>query len=260
MGMVNPYVVSVAREFWSASGVSPEPPYDISGAVSLIFPIDIVQLSELSTGKIDQWFASKNINIQTHVKDRYLHGFVVFSQGSGFMFIDGTDDEQERRYTVAHEISHFLLDYKIPRDRIIKKLGKAVEEVLDGIREPTPTEMIEGIIKHVAVKPFTHLLEKEGDGSFQSLQIYHSENNADALALELLAPANLLKVETLKGKRKLSFADFYKACRELTENRYKLPSRIADEYAKQLAYKMTGGTSIIDKLGFSCRTFRKATE
>ncbi|WDF54338.1 ImmA/IrrE family metallo-endopeptidase [Mucilaginibacter sp. KACC 22063] len=250
MGMVNNYAVSVAKEFWSATGLSTEPPFDIAGAVSLLFPIDIVQLSELSTAKIDHWFSARNVNIQTHVQDRPLHGFVVFSRGVGFMFINGTDDEQERRYTIAHEVSHFLLDYKIPRDKIIKKLGAEVEEVLDGIREPSSKEMVEGIIKHVAVKPFTHLLEKEGDGSFENLQVYYAENNADTLALELLAPASRIKAETLKEKKKLSHTDFCKICNELLVHRYKLPTQIATDYAKVLAYRATGGPSIMDKLGF----------
>jgi hypothetical protein len=250
MGMVNNYAVSVAREFWSATGLNNEPPFDIAGAVSLLFPIDIVQLSELSTAKIDRWFSARNINIQTHVQDRCLHGFVVFSRGVGFMFIDGTDDEQERRYTIAHEISHFLLDYKIPRDKIIKKLGSGVEEALDGLREPSATEMVEGIIKRVAVKPFTHLLEKEGDGSFENLQIYHAENNADTLALELLAPASRVKAETLKGKRKFSYAEFCNACNELLVQHYRLPAKIALDYAKVLAYRATGGPSIMNKLGY----------
>jgi len=250
MGMVNNYAVSVAKEFWSATRINNEPPFDIAGAVSLLFPIDIVQLSDLSTAKIDHWFSSRNINIQTHVKDRHLHGFVVFSRGVGFMFVNGTDDEQERRYTIAHEISHFLLDYKIPRDKIILKLGVGVEEVLDGIREPSATEMVEGIIKHVSVKPFTHLLEKDGNGSFENLQVYHAENNADTLALELLAPASRLKAVVLKGKKKLSYAEFCSACNDLLLHRYKLPKKIAIDYAKILAYKITGGPSIMDKLGF----------
>jgi Zn-dependent peptidase ImmA (M78 family) len=250
MGHSNSYIVSVAKEFWSVGGLNAEPPYDISGAVSLLFPIDIVQLSELTTGKIDHWFASRKINIQTHVKDRYLHGFVVFYRGSGFMFINGTDDETERRYTIAHEVSHFLLDYKIPRDKIIQKLGNSVEDALDGVREPTSAEMIEGIIKHVSVKPFMHLLEKEGDGSFQNLKIYNSENNADALALELLAPANRVTGETLRGRKKLPYQDFYQKAAEIIGYRYKLPAEIANGYARLLAYKITGGPSLIDKLGF----------
>ena len=112
MGIVKPYVVNIARDFWRKILVKPTPPYDIFGAVSLVMPLDIVNLSGLTIAKIENWLWERNVTLNTGIPNRSLHGFILTFQDAGFIFIDGTDSENERRYTVAHEVSHFILDYK----------------------------------------------------------------------------------------------------------------------------------------------------
>lgn len=244
------HIKKIAADFWNqVPKLKLQPPYDIAGAVSLILPLDIVSLCDLTLQKIDQWLSSKGISVPINVNDRHLHGFVLVNKGTGFIFINGTDVEEERLYTIAHEASHFILDYKIPRDKAINKIGNGIENVLDGLREATVDEQVEGIIHGISIRPFTHLLEKEGDGSFGSIKIFDSENNADALAIELLAPhAEVIKT-TLNGK-KLTFSVFDQHCLDLLISKYKLPEIIAKQYSKRLAYAVTGGPSIMNKLGF----------
>jgi Zn-dependent peptidase ImmA (M78 family) len=244
------YIEKIAQDFWAQTGLIWKTPHDISCAVSLLLPIDIVSLCELSLEKIDQWLTQRGIKIPIAVTDRYLHGFVLVSKGKGFIFVNGTDTEEERRYTVAHEVSHFILDYKIPRDKIVEKLGMEIIDVLDGRREPTIEERISGLLKNVVVRPFTHLLEKEGDGSFENSRTFDSENRADALALELLAPRTEIVNVVNKKKIKISFSVFHEKCINLLANKYGLPLPIAEQYSKSLAYSVTGGPSIINKLGF----------
>lgn len=248
--VVSPYIETIAKEFWSQTKQKWHPPYDIGGAISLLLPIDMVVLSDLSLSKIERWLAQKNITIPIEVNDRYLHGFVLIFRGSGFMFINGTDGEEERRYTMAHEASHFLLDYKISRDKAIQKLGNSIRDILDGFRKPTHQEQIDGLINGVSIKPFTHLVEKDGDGSFNNVKIFNSENNADALAMELLAPSSEIIKEALARENKVTFTSFDKRCLNILMDKYKLPGLIAEQYARQLAYSVTGGPSILTKLGF----------
>ncbi|MXV14343.1 ImmA/IrrE family metallo-endopeptidase [Hufsiella ginkgonis] len=250
MRLVRPHIENIAKQFWSVTNLDKEPPYDLSGAISLMFPIDIVQLSQLSTDKIKQWLKQRNVQIDTEVNDRPVHGFVIFYRGAGFIFSDGGDDERERRYTIAHEISHFILDYKIPREKIINKLGASISDVIDGIRPPTDEEIVKGIVHGLNVKPFTHLLEKKGDGSFLNSDVYNSENAADELAIELIAPASRVVADILQGNKPSSFGAFSDRCRLVLENRYKLPGLIANDYARLLAYKVTGGPSIMSRMGF----------
>jgi Zn-dependent peptidase ImmA (M78 family) len=36
--------------------------------------------------------------------------------GHGFISLDGSDADDERRFSLAHELAHFLLDYQDPRN------------------------------------------------------------------------------------------------------------------------------------------------
>lgn len=240
---------NIAEEFWLITGQKYHPPYDIIGAVALSLPIDIVCLSELSVRGVQDWLLKKGINISININDRDLHGFILTSRGSALIFVNGSDSEDERRFTVAHEVSHFLLDYNIPRSRILDKLGTQVKDVVDGIREPTLLEQVNGIINGLSVEPFTHLLEKYGDGSFEQVKIFQSENNADFLALELLAPRQKVVAQVLRSNSKPSFDVFREKVHKVLVKKYGLPDSIAQDYAVSLSYSITGGKTIIDKLG-----------
>lgn len=154
----------IANDFWKRAGGIKKFPCDITGAVNFALPIDIISLSELSLRKIETWLIQRNIILDLEIDDRLLHGFILVSKGAGFIFVNGTDTEEERRYTIAHEASHFLLDYQRPREIAIEKLGKGILEVMDGYREATNEEQIDGILTSVSIKPYTHLLEKVGNG------------------------------------------------------------------------------------------------
>lgn len=250
MKLIRPHIARIANEFRLKVGRRDKPVIDINGAVNLILPIDIVSLSELTLSKIGQWLSARRIDIDIEYSDRLLHGFILTFQGSGFIFINGTDTEEERRYTVAHEASHFILDYKLPRDKAIDRLGPQIVQVLDGYREASTDEMIDGLLASVSVKPYTHLLEKTGDGSFSNIKIYNAENDADALALELLAPSADVIKDVKFGHNKLSFEEFKATSFQILVTKYLLPVEIAKEYSIRLAYVFTGGPSLLSKLGF----------
>jgi Zn-dependent peptidase ImmA (M78 family) len=250
MYVIKPYITAIAKDFWTKTGLKTKQPRDISGAVNLLLPIDIINLSELSIKKVVQWLNERSITFHLDVEDRNLHGFVLTYRGSGFIFINGTDPENERRYTIAHEASHFILDYKLPREKVIEKLGYQITEVLDGHRSPTIEERIDGLLSSVRVQPFTHLLEKVGDGSFDYVEILNSENDADALALELLAPNSNVIKDTKSTRNKISFSDFQEISYQILIEKYSIPEVIAKEYSLRLAYLATGGPSLLNKLGF----------
>lgn len=250
MAIVKPYIVNIARDFWSKVPDKPTLPYDIFGAVSLTMPLDIISLSGLTVVKIQKWLLERNVELEIGIPDRSLHGLILTLQNTGFIFIDGTDSPPERRYTVAHEASHFILDYTIPREKAVARLGTGILEVLDGHREATTAERIEGVLSSLSIQPFTHLLEKSGDGSFFSEATFNAENDADSLALELLAPvANIVRQVKSKAA-KPKFQDFKTECCQLLCDVYGLPVSVSDDYATRLAYAITGGPSLLTKLGF----------
>jgi len=248
MPLIKPYIARIASEFRLKAGRKDKFHFDINGAVNLILPVDIVSLSELTLSKIKQWLFDRGVDVDIDYNDRLLHGFILTFQGSGFIFINGTDTEEERRYTVAHEASHFILDYKLPRDRAIEKLGPQIVEVLDGYRAASTMEMVDGLLASVNIQPYTHLLEKAADGSFNSIKIYNSENDADALALELLAPSTDVIKDTKATKPQLAFEEFKSTAFRILMDKYLLPVEIAKEYSTRLAYVSTGGPSLVSKL------------
>ena len=249
MKYISPIIVQIAKDFWKSTGGTIVFPCDISGAVNLVLPIDIVCLSELSLNKIQTWLAERKVFLSLEIDDRLLHGFILISKGSGFIFVNGTDTEEERRYTIAHEASHFLLDYKLPRDTAVKKLGDGILEVMDGNRKPTIEERIDGTLTSVTIKPYTHLLEKVGDGTFNRMEILNSENEADGLALELLAPNSIVIKDTNPNRKKISFYDFKNQCYQILRSKYLIPDSIAEAYSSKLAYVATGAPSLVSRLG-----------
>jgi hypothetical protein len=243
-------IFQAKESFWKRAGGNNIFPCDIMKAVSRALPLDIVSLSELSLQKVQCWLNQKKVIIDLDINDRLLHGFILISKGTGFIFLNGTDSEKERRYTIAHEAGHYLLDYERPRKDAIAKLGKGIVEVLDGLRDATTEEQIDGVLASVSLKPYTHLLEKVGDGSFSNMDILNSENDADALALELLSPSSIVIRDTNPNKDKLSFFDFKNLCYHILRNKYLIPDSIAETYSSRLANIAVGFPSLAEKLGF----------
>ncbi|OJY92693.1 MAG: hypothetical protein BGP13_19220 [Sphingobacteriales bacterium 40-81] len=250
MRYISPIIIQTAKDFWKNAGGNNTFPCDITGAVNLVLPIDIVSLSELSVNKIQSWLNERKVFFDLEIDNRLLHGFILIARGAGFIFINGTDTEEERRYTIAHEASHFLLDYQLPRANAVKKLGDGILEVMDGYREPTIEERIDGTLTSISIKSYTHLLEKIGDGTFDNTEILNAENGADELALELLAPHSIVIKDTNPNRNKISFYDFKNQCYQILRNKYMIPASISEAYSSKLAYIATGAPSLLSKLGF----------
>jgi Zn-dependent peptidase ImmA (M78 family) len=98
------------------------------------------------------------------------------------VFFDGTLDAAERRFTLAHELGHFLLDYDEPRRRVLRDAPELLE-VIDGVRAPSPADRAQALLARVPIGVHTHLLEDEGNSRPD-----HAEDQASRFALELLAP------------------------------------------------------------------------
>src|SRR5690606_23003050 len=106
------------------------------------------------------------------------------------------------------------------------------------------------VLSFNTIKQFTHLLEKSGDGSFFNEEVFNAENDADSLALELLAPAMNIVSEIKGSFPKIQFQDFKVECYHLLYNKYGFPKMVSEDYAARLAYSVTGGPSLLTKFGF----------
>jgi hypothetical protein len=113
----------------------------------------------------------------------------VARSGHGVALIDGSDGDAEQRFSIAHELAHFLSDYWSLRRRILKRLGAEALRVLDGERPPTAQERLHALLRNVPLGFHLHLMERDSEGKPLTSSIAKAESDADRLAYELLAPA-----------------------------------------------------------------------
>lgn len=242
----------IALDFWDRAGELRQT-RDIVKAATLVLPVEIVPVPDLSLVKVRQWLAASELYDlfgETDVNDRVMHGFILPLRGSGLIFINAADPVPEQRFTVAHEIAHFLLDHDLPRQRAVSQLGARIRAVLDGDVPAELSDEVTSVIRNFELRQPVNPIEQGGDGGFRSWATFNAESDADRLARELLAPRTEVIRVTLAGRRNMMYAAFVEKCRELLEQRYLLPPPAAQEYAARLAFQITKGPSIMDKLGF----------
>lgn len=245
VALVDPFIETTAADFWGRAGGRAKGSVDFVRTVALSLPLDVVVLSRLSVRRVEDWLARRGVEYRLSDVDRSLYGLLTVYRGVGFVFLDGTDDEPTRRFTLAHEVAHFLLHYLEPRQRAIHRLGSGVVDVLDGLRTATHVERLAAIISDVDVYPYVHLLNRADESAAWQTRVDRVEGQADQLALELLAPAREIAHEIrLEGVADHFFKCVAAAERILCEA-YELPPRNAGSYARRLAYAITGGPSLI---------------
>jgi hypothetical protein len=107
------------------------------------------------------------------------------------ILVDADDPEDEQRVTIAHETAHLLLHYLIPRQRAVTAFGPSILAVLDRSRPPTVAEQVSAALRDVPLEPFRHAMDREQPGNHRD--VTRIEDEADDLAMELLAPTQLLR-------------------------------------------------------------------
>lgn len=236
--MTDGYLTAVADDFWADAGGAPPPPRDLLDVVPLTLPVTIVTLPALGFARTGAWLARHGIRAPFPERDRRLHGCLVARAGQGIVFIDGADPMDERRFTLAHEIAHFLIDYQRPRERALRLMGPFITPVLDGMRQPTATESIHAALVDCPFGIHIHLLEREGSlGAMAEA----AEDRVDRLAWELLAPAELLFDDAAARD---GSSDRERILRE----RFALPATQAVRYAQSLCRRFEPPPSFVEWL------------
>lgn len=177
------WVRELADAFWAAVG--PEVYPRTFAEVSLGFRVIVIERANLSLAVVRDWLTRQS-RITVGGPDRRLRGCLVAHEWDGFVFVEATDPPAERRFTLAHELAHYLRDVWRPRRRAMEKLGTGIVDVLDGKRPPTADERLHAVLRGLPAGPVMHLL---GRGEDESPEVRAAEAAADRLAFELLAPA-----------------------------------------------------------------------
>jgi hypothetical protein len=223
-------VVAAAESFWSDAGVELTFPRDVRRAVARSQPISVVTLSALHVAKAEAWLRRQGMTIAIGVVDRPLRACLVAHAGAGIIFVDGADSENEQRFSLAHELAHFLVDYVAPRSAAVSRLGEGILAVLDGRRPARTDERVVGVLANVTVRPHIHIMGRFDDrGRPEAIEC--AETTADALARELLAPWDIVSRQV----HDLAIAGDRPAISRLLAGRFGLPTILAHRYAALLS-------------------------
>jgi hypothetical protein len=187
------WVDELTRQFWGWAGGEPTGfPRDLRLPIARAFALTPVSLPDLCVESVDRWLDDCGIDCTLETQDRPLRACLVACAGGGAIFLDDRDPAAEQRFSLAHELAHFLHDYVEPRRQAIERLGPAIREVLDGERDPLPAERMQALLARAPLGFMVHLMVRGADGGTDA-RIAAVERDADRLALELLAPEALVR-------------------------------------------------------------------
>lgn len=242
-------LVRAAEGFWQAARhLEGQFPRDIESAIAWSVPLFVVRLPHISVREVQNYLRQRQLPVQIGAEDRPLHGCVVAIRGKGLIIVDGSDGANEVRFTLAHEIAHFLLDYQIPRQRAVARLGTKIEAVLDGLRPATRVERTDGILAHVPIELYTHFMHRN-DGEIRTDRILHAESRADLLAFEMLAPETEVWRALSTPFAKRTYQERTATVRRQLARRFGLPGEAARQYSAILCRSRFGGPSVRERLG-----------
>jgi hypothetical protein len=244
--MVAPlWVVEVAAAFWERTRSPASRPQDLRRAIARTLPITVVPLPELRVAGVDQWLREHGGANSGDTPDRPLRACLVARDGQGFIFLDRSDPEDEQRFSLAHELSHFLNDYERPRTEAARRLGPVAIEIVEGMRPARPDEDIRALLAGIRLSAFCHFMERDEEGAITSGEVDSVERAADLLALELLAPAH----EVMQYALEIPVEGRRPALTSLLVTRYGLPEPIAASYAGRFAPKPDLPHPLLRRLG-----------
>jgi hypothetical protein len=202
-------IEQAAADFWVQAGGRREygRPVDLERAIAYSLPLAVCRMPALSVVKIGEVLKRIGTVPWTHTADRPLRACLIADLGVGLVFLDGADPPDEQRYSLAHEVAHFLLHYLKPRLAAVETLGGRIVEILDRRRPPTTAERLSSALAAVPLEPFRHAMGRSPDGQPSHHRTYGMEAEADDLALELLVP--LVELRSLRDTTAADFAANY---------------------------------------------------
>lgn len=236
-----------AEEFWASAGGAKRFPRDLEQAIAWATPIAILKIPNLWVSDVEAWLRRRILPSFVQMEDRPLHGCMYAYAGKGLLLVNGTDRAAEMRFTIAHELAHYLLDYELVRRRAVEKLGSEILRVLDGVRPATTEERVDALLSAACIGVYRHLMYRDGK-RLDSLTAC-SETLADELAVELLAPEEAVRRALQHRPREKSLEKRGTIIMRLLMTNFGLPPVIAEVHASRLNRQWFRGPSAREWLG-----------
>jgi hypothetical protein len=162
-------------------------PLDVETA-ALFLPVHVELVKGLTLSKISAWLQSQLEWLEeSNLSDRQLRGCLVAHRGRGIIFLEEAESVAERRFTLAHELAHFIGHYLALREAATARLGSSIVPALDGDRLPTAAERLSGVLAKCPIGIFQDVLSRDGVEP-TTVVADRMENEADAAAFLALAP------------------------------------------------------------------------
>jgi hypothetical protein len=235
---------SAINQFWKCCGrASPSFPRNLERAVAFALPVTLVKLPRLHISSVGEWLVARGPKVKAPLGrvDRPIRGCVIAWRGHGVVFVDGADPEDEQRFTLAHEVAHFLFDYFVPRRRALAELGPQIGDVLDAVRAPTADERLVALLRHVPLRPYVNMLERDQDIATSDSNLETVESSADRGAFVLLAPP--IEVWRRVGRLAHQFEDRVQQVALPLRETFGLPTFAAQRYSRLLLVATGKGRS-----------------
>jgi hypothetical protein len=237
----------VVNRFWQQCGEAQPFPRDLERPVSLALPLTLIKLPHLKLHGIESWFEQRGASFRFNCRSRPVRGCLIAYGGQGLIFVDGADPDDERRFTIAHEIGHFMIDYSLAREKAIARFGEKILEVFDGLRRPTISERVHALLAGTVLGVYTNLMERRESSPLARSEVWDIEDSADRVALALLAPPEdvLSEAETSAA----SFERRQEIMISLLRERFGLPASVSITYGRSLLESIGRGSSWVEGLG-----------
>lgn len=218
------WVIDHAERFWADAGEVPVGfPRELAVPAAVAVLITPVERPGLRVRSVVEYLTPRGVPVSFAEPDRPLRAALYCWKGAGYVFLDPADPPDERRFSFAHELAHYLRDYAAPRRQVERALGPSALDVLDGLREPTTDERLHAVLRTRPLTPHCHFMSRDPAGRPREEEERRAEADADRLAFELLAPAERFHAEI--GRSQIE-------SRLVAE--FGLPAAVAAEYAHLL--------------------------
>ena len=208
--------------FWKRAGGKTDFPADIGYAAMCALEVYVEEVSDLTTVTAASRLKGVGIRVPDGVSERRIHGCLTVGRRGAVILVERNDDEAQKRFTIAHECAHFILEVRTNQERATCRLGQDFSGVLHGLREATPIERIDAQLHNVSSDALAHFIDRTATGGYGCGRIYEAECLADDLAVEILAPRAEL-IESLSSFGSMGFSESLTAARRIAERRFGLP-------------------------------------